>query len=79
MQTVTGMAGAALRIYDKVVHDQVFSKNVLFMNVLKNVAHDTGAASVAGTSALGGGGKMITVHYGRRLKNLFATLFPVMG
>jgi len=35
------------------------------MNILKNVAHDTGAVSIAGTSAAGGGGKMITVHYGR--------------
>jgi hypothetical protein len=65
-QSVTNMAGAAMRVYDGVVHDQVFTKNVLFMNVLKNVAHDTGAASVAGSSAIGGGGKMITVHYGRK-------------
>lgn len=66
-QSVTNMAGAALRIYDKAVHEQVFSKNVLFMNVLKNIAHDTGAASVAGASAVGGGGKMLTVHYGRNI------------
>jgi len=65
-QTVTGMAGAALRVYDKVVHEQVFTKNVLFMNILSNVAHDTGAASLASnTNSKGGGGKMITVHYGR--------------
>jgi len=60
------MAGAALRVYDEVVHEQVFTKNVLFMNILKNVAHDTGAVSIAGESAIGGGGKMITVHYGRK-------------
>ena len=37
------------------------------MNILKNVAHDTGAASVAGSSTTGGGGKMLTVHYGRNV------------
>lgn len=59
------MAGAAMRVYDKVVHEQVFTKNVLFMNILKNVAHDTGAVSTVGSSTTGGGGKMLTVHYGR--------------
>ena len=65
-QSVTNMAGAAMRVYDGVVHEQVFTKNVLYMNILKNVAHSTGAASVVGASTLGGGGKMITVHYGRK-------------
>jgi hypothetical protein len=37
------------------------------MNILNNVAHDTGAASVVGSSTTGGGGKMITVHYGRNI------------
>lgn len=45
MQSITNLAGAAMRVYDKVVHDQVFSKNVLFMNVLKNVAQNTGATT----------------------------------
>jgi len=66
MQSVVNMAGAALRVYDKVIHDQVFSQNVLFTNILRNVARETGAASVAGSSTVGGGGKMITVHYGRK-------------
>ena len=65
-QSVTNMAGAALRVYDQVVHDQVFSKNVLFMNILKNVAHDIGSVNPATASATGSGGKMITVHYGRK-------------
>ena len=66
-QSVTNMAGAAMRIYDSEVHEQVFTKNVLFMNVLKNIAHDTGAVSIAGASTTGGGGKMISVHYGRNI------------
>lgn len=65
MQSVTNLAGAAMRVYDKEVHEQVFTKNVLFMNILKNVAHSTGAASTVGSSTTAGGGKMISVHYGR--------------
>lgn len=55
-QSVSNLAQAAMRIYDKVVHDQVFTKNVLFMNVLRNVAHQVGATT-----------KYITVHYGRNI------------
>jgi hypothetical protein len=54
MVTVSGLAQAAVRVYDKVVHDQVFSKNVLFSNVLKNVAQETGSST-----------KYITYKYGR--------------
>lgn len=53
-QSVTNLAGTAMRIYDKVVHDQVFKKNVLFQNILKNVAHQIGATS-----------KYVSVHWGR--------------
>jgi len=35
------------------------------MNILKNVAHSTGAASTASATSTGTGGKMLTVHYGR--------------
>ena len=66
-QSVTNMAGAAMRVYDGVVHEQIYTKNVLFMNILRNIAHDTGSASVVGSSTTGGGGKMITVHYGRNV------------
>lgn len=45
-----------MRVYDKVVHDQVFSKNVLFMNILRNVAHNVGATT-----------KYITLHYDRNV------------
>lgn len=65
MQTVVNMAGAAMRVYDKSVHEQIFSKNVLFMNILKNVAHSTGAASEVGSATTSGGGKLLTVHYSR--------------
>lgn len=50
------MAGAAMRVYDKVVHEQVFNKNVLFMNVLRNVAHDVGATT-----------KYFSLHYDRNV------------
>ena len=56
-----------MRVYDKVVHEQVFTKNVLFMNILRNVAHGTGAASAASATATGTGGKMLTVHYSRNI------------
>lgn len=55
-QSITNAAGAAMRVYDKVVHEQVFAKNVLFMNVLRNVAQQIGATT-----------KYITVHYGRNI------------
>jgi len=66
-QSITNLAGAAFRVYDKSIHEQIFTKNVLFMNILKNVAHDTGNAFPAAASATGSGGKFITVHYGRNI------------
>jgi len=54
MQSVSNLANAAMRVYDKVVHEQVFTKNVLFMNILRNVAHSVGSTT-----------KYISVHYGR--------------
>lgn len=56
MQSVSNLAGAAMRVYDKVVHDQVFSKNVLFMNILRNIAQSTGATT-----------KYISLHYDRNV------------
>ena len=50
------LGNAAMRVYDKVVHDQIFTKNVLWNNVLKNVAHTQGATT-----------KYLTVHYGRNI------------
>jgi hypothetical protein len=55
-QSVSNLANAAMRVYDKVVHDQVFKKNVLFMNVLRNVAQDIGATT-----------KYISLHYDRNV------------
>lgn len=55
-QSITNAAGAAMRVYDKVVHDQVFAKNVLYMNILRNVAQQIGATT-----------KYITVHFGRNI------------
>jgi len=54
MQSVTNLAGAAMRVYDKVVHEQVFTKNVLFTNILKNVAREQGSTT-----------KYLSLHYGR--------------
>ncbi len=44
-QSVSNLAGVALRVYDTVVHSQVFSKNVLFQNILRNVAKEQGATT----------------------------------
>lgn len=55
-QSVSTLANAAMRIYDKVVHEQVFSKNVLFMNILSNVARQQGATT-----------KYFSVHNGRNV------------
>jgi len=55
-QSVSNLANASMRVYDKVVHDQIFSKNVLFMNILKNVAHEVGATT-----------KYISLHYDRNV------------
>jgi len=62
MQSVTNLAGAAMRVYDKVVHEQVFTKNVLFMNILKNVAHTTGSTT-----------KYFSVHNGRNIGSAAGT------
>ena len=56
MQSVANLAGAAMRVYDKVVHEQVFTKNVLFMNILNNVAQANGSTT-----------KYFSVHYGRNV------------
>lgn len=55
-QTVSNLAGAAMLIYDKEVHEQVFTKNVLQQNIRKNVAKKG-----IGTT------KYITMHYGRNV------------
>jgi len=55
-QSVTNLAGAAMRVYDKVVHEQVFTKNVLFNNILRNVAQNQGSTT-----------KYLTVHYLRNI------------
>ena len=56
MQSITNLAGAAMRVYDKVVHEQVFAKNVLWNNILKNVAQHQGSTT-----------KYMSVHYGRNV------------
>lgn len=55
-QNMTNLGNVAMNIYDKVVHDQVFSKNVLYKNILSNVAHLQGSTT-----------KYISVHYGRNI------------
>jgi len=44
-QSVSNALNAALRVYEPVVAEQIFSKNVLFMNVLKNVATSRGTTN----------------------------------
>jgi len=55
-----------MRIYDKTIHDQVFSKNVLWSNILRNVAHEIGAVQTDATSTPNGA-KVLTVHYLRNV------------
>lgn len=62
MQSVTSLAGVAMRIYDKVIHEQVFAKNVLFQNVLNNVARTDGTTT-----------KYFSVHYGRNVGSAAGT------
>ena len=64
-QTVSNLAGSAMRLYDKAIHSQIFTKNVLFNNILRNVAHTTGA--VSSLSSTQGGGKQMIVHYLRNV------------
>ena len=61
-QSITNLANVAMRIYDSVVHEQVFKKNVLFMNILSNVAHRQGATA-----------KYVSVHYGRNIGSAAGT------
>lgn len=61
-QSLTNLAGAAMRIYDKNIHSQIFKKNVLLSNVLRNVAKETGAST-----------KYMTVHYGRNVGSVAGT------
>ena len=53
---VTNLSGAALGVYDKVVHEQVFIKNVLWNNILRNVAKNQGSST-----------KYFSVHRGRNV------------
>jgi len=57
MANTTTLANAAMRIYDKTVHDQVFTENVLWNNILRNGMSTT----VMGTT------KYMKVHYGRNI------------
>ena len=56
-QSVTNLGGAAMRVYDKVVHEQVFTKNVLYNNILRNTWQ----------SANGSTTKYFSTHYGRNI------------
>ena len=59
---MSNLANVAMRIYDKVVHEQVFEKNVLYKNILSNVAHLQGSTT-----------KYISVHYGRNIGSAAGT------
>jgi hypothetical protein len=70
-QSVSNLANAAMRVYDKVVHDQVFQKNVLFMNILRNVAQEIGATT-----------KYISLHYDRNVGSAAGSetvVLPIAG
>ena len=58
MVTVSNASGAAIRVYDTVVHDQIFNDNVLWNNILKNVGKLSGKDAST---------KYLTVHYGRNV------------
>lgn len=55
-QSVANSLNAAMRVYDKVIAEQVFNKNILWQNVLKNVAQKRGSTN-----------KYMSVHYGRNV------------
>lgn len=55
-QSVANAANLAMRVYDSVIAEQVFKKNVLWMNILKNVATKKGTTE-----------KYLKVHYGRNI------------
>jgi len=55
-QSIANLAGAAMVVYDENVHSQIFTKNVLFSNILRNVAKENGSTT-----------KTITLHYGRNV------------
>jgi len=55
-QSVTNAANLAMRVYESVIAEQVFKKNVLWMNILKNVATKKGTTE-----------KYLKVHYGRNI------------
>lgn len=61
-QSISSLGNVIMRIYDKEIHDQVFKKNVLYMNILSNVAHRQGATT-----------KYISVHYGRNIGSAMGT------
>lgn len=56
MQSVTNAANLAMRVYDSVIAEQVFKKNVLWMNIMKNVATKKGTTE-----------KYLKVHYARNI------------
>ena len=78
MQSISSMAGAAMRVYDEVIHEQIYQENILMNNILRNVAHTQGVASAASSSTIGGGGKFLTVHYGRNVGSAAGTEFMTL-
>lgn len=55
-QSIANSLNLAMKVYEPVIAEQVFSKNVLFMNILKNVATKRGTTN-----------KYLKVHYARNI------------
>ena len=55
MQSITKLANAAMRIYDKVCHSQILQENILYNNILKD-------QSIQGATT-----KYISLHYDRNV------------
>ena len=56
MQSVANSADKAMLVYDKTIHDQLFKKNVLWMNIRKNVTFKNGPTK-----------RYFNAHYGRNV------------
>jgi len=55
---ISNSTQSAMLVYDKAVHSQIFNKNVLWNNLISNVARSTGSIE---------NGKVLTLHYKRNV------------
>ena len=55
---ISTSVASAMKVYDKNIHSQIFNKNVLWNNLISNVARTTGTIE---------NGKVLTLHYKRNI------------